>query len=98
MEDERSTSSSEPSSPTPDAATPPAERPVVAVSGIGTSDEQQVEMVEGATGARLPANREVRSLAVPDRSNEVPGSVLPALLAIALLVIAVVVLLVVLLG
>ena len=74
------------------------ERPgVVSVTGTEATDDREVKMLAGETGAALPTGHHERSLAVPDQTTEVDGSIMPALLIGGLLLVLLVIVLVLLL-
>jgi hypothetical protein len=75
---------------TPDASRKPA---VVEVEGSGATADKPVEMIEGATGARIPTGDHPRSGAMPDEGGRPAGG---SLLGVVIGALALVVVLVVL--
>lgn len=52
-----------------------------------TKPEDQVEMIQGETGAQLPAGYHGRAHSMPDETDSHPSGVLPAMIAVSLLVV-----------
>jgi cobalamin biosynthesis Mg chelatase CobN len=81
------------SNTSPDGHAADAQKPsTVSVTGVESSEGRRVEMVEGETGAKIPAGTHQRSRAVPDTSGGSGSNAAPLLVVGALVVVLVVIL------